>query len=255
MRSERMLTATIMALALLSALVACGGPEPTSTATPAATATPTPETLSEVLERAANVTLAKFDWVTTTAQGTTQTTKFWVKGNRWRIELPQLGPPPLATPPPHPEGTTETRVIRGYLIDTDANIVYALYSLYSPSGTYGYIVEKSPLIDPHEVLDFSTPMSWAKIIAKSAPKIVGTETVDGKAALVVEFAPPHLSQIPGQISWKAWIWKEHPFLARIDLTVAERTAISEVKNIEFADIPDSIFERESSFFGVEPFLK
>ena len=201
-----------------------------------------PETLSETLARAANVTLVKYDMVMTSPQGT-QTTKVWVKGNMWRIELPWFGQTVSAVEPPRQGGTVETARNQGYLIDTSANIVYALYSQYSSTPEkYGVYIEKSPLIHPGEVIGPGTPGSWAKMIAMSDPKVVGTETVEGKASVVVEYVPGQISGVQGQIRGKAWIWKEHPLLVRIETTIGERTASVEFKNIEFADIPDSVFE-------------
>jgi len=39
-----------------------------------------------------------------------------------------------------------------------------------------------------------------------------------------------------------WIWKEKGFPIRIEMTSIEGTFIIEYKNIEFTDVPDSMFE-------------
>ncbi len=174
-----------------------------------------PETLSEILARAANVTLVKYDWVMTSPESS-QINKVWVKGNKWRVEHPQQGQTV--------EGTISAQ---GYLIDTDANTVYIWYSP-------GNIIEKS-VIAPGEVTDFVSAMTWTKMIARSNPKIIGTETTDGKVCLVVEY-------VQGEITGKAWIWGKYPFLVRMELATTERKTTIEFKNIEFSNIPDSMFE-------------
>jgi hypothetical protein len=59
--------------------------------------------------------------------------------------------------------------------------------------------------------------------------------VDGKDCLVVEF-------IDGEITLKAWLWKEKRFLVRLDIISPEHTTTIAFKNIDFGDIPDSVFE-------------
>jgi outer membrane lipoprotein-sorting protein len=59
--------------------------------------------------------------------------------------------------------------------------------------------------------------------------------VDGKVCLVVEYSY-------GGAKIKSWIWKEHGFPVRTETTTADGTTIIEFKNIDFGNIPDSMFE-------------
>jgi outer membrane lipoprotein-sorting protein len=41
---------------------------------------------------------------------------------------------------------------------------------------------------------------------------------------------------------KMWIWEEYAFPIRVEVTTTEGKTTIEYKNIEFVDIPDSMFE-------------
>jgi outer membrane lipoprotein-sorting protein len=75
----------------------------------------------------------------------------------------------------------------------------------------------------------------AESIPNYNPTILGTETIDGKVCLVVEYTVV-------EAATKAWIWEEHGFPIRVEVTTTEGTTTVEYKNIEFVDIPDSMFE-------------
>jgi len=77
------------------------------------------------------------------------------------------------------------------------------------------------------------------------PTVVGTETIDGKVCLVVEYTAEGATT-------KAWIWEEHGFPIRVEATTSEGTTIVEYKNIEFVDIPDSEFELPEGVQIIEP---
>jgi outer membrane lipoprotein-sorting protein len=81
----------------------------------------------------------------------------------------------------------------------------------------------------------------AQSVADYNPTVVGTETIDGKVCLVVEYTAEGAAT-------KMWIWEEHAFPIRVEVTTAEGKTVVEYKNIEFGDIPDSDFELPS---GVE----
>ena len=174
-----------------------------------------PETLSETLARASSVSLVKYDCVITGRDSTGISrggidAKVWVKGNKMRVELTR------------PEGTME-----GYLIDRNA---HTMYVWYPPEDALKKIE------NAWEIPNFTSAVLWAKQIAIGNPKIVSTETMDGKACLVAEF-------VQGEIAVKAWIWKKHPFLVRMEQTTTNGKTTIEFKNIEFGDISDSVFER------------
>jgi len=70
------------------------------------------------------------------------------------------------------------------------------------------------------------------------PTIIGTDTVDGKVCLVVEYSY-------GGATVKSWIWKEHGFPIRMETTTSEGTIVVVFKNIDFGDINDNLFELPS----------
>ena len=174
----------------------------------------TPETLSEILDRAANVTLVKYDYAMTGRSSTGvelggASGKVWVKQNKMRVE-----------------STPSGGMFAGYLIDLEARTIY----MWTPPENK--LVE---IKNAWEAANFNSPMLLTDSIALFNPQIVGSEAIDGKVCLVVEYVPGETAR------GKAWIWKEHPFLVRMELTQAEGTVTTEFKNIEFGDIPDSIF--------------
>ena len=65
--------------------------------------------------------------------------------------------------------------------------------------------------------------------------VIGTQTMDGKECLVVEYSY-------GGDTVKCWIWKEHGFPIRIETTTSQGTIVAVFKNISFGDIDDSLFE-------------
>jgi len=64
---------------------------------------------------------------------------------------------------------------------------------------------------------------------------LGTETMDGKVCLVVEYSY-------GGVTAKMWIWKQYGFPIRVETTTAEGTTVVEYRNIDFGDIPDNMFQ-------------
>jgi hypothetical protein len=189
-----------------------------------------PETLSvgEILAEAASVTTAKYEFKLT-RQVSSTVFKVWVKGSKWRIEMP---PQDISTP------TTPgswVNVTVGYFADTEAETCFS----WDQNREVG---ESSYPYACLDVLDYVSERGWAKFIAESNPEFIGTETVDGKPSLLVEF-----TYEPGSgqeaINGKAWIWKEKPFILRLEMIFGEnQTMVMEFKNIDFGDIPDSIFE-------------
>jgi len=167
-----------------------------------------PETVEDILSQAANVHLVKYDCVWTWPERT-QTSRVWVKDNMMRIEHTQEGQ------------TVET-----YLCDYEE---MASFYWTSPEN----IPKRS--VTPGEVGDFFSAMYMASIAADYNPRIIGTETTDGKGCYLVEY-------VDNEITLRMWIWKEHKFLVRSDLITASHTTTIEFKNIDFGDIPDSMFE-------------
>jgi outer membrane lipoprotein-sorting protein len=140
-----------------------------------------------------------------TVPGTpTTTTKIWVKGNKMRME------------------TTAEGQLMVTLLDMDAHTMY----MYYPDQNMAMMMTYEPA---------ESAMDEAQAVEDYNPTIIGHKTLDGKYCLVVEYT------VEGQTA-TMWIWEEHGFPIRIEMTTAEGTVIMEYKNIEFVDIPDSMFE-------------
>jgi hypothetical protein len=97
-----------------------------------------PETLEATLARAANVTTVKYELI---PSGSTEVTKVWVKGSKWRIELPPKVPL-----------TVNSRVAQGYFVDTEAQTCFIWY-------TPGNIVEEAFYKTAGNVVQFSSAMT------------------------------------------------------------------------------------------------
>jgi outer membrane lipoprotein-sorting protein len=163
------------------------------------------ESLGDILGLGAGIDSVKYDMVITAPGMETMTTKMWLKQNKVRAEMSQEG---------------EDVVM---LADYDQGIVY----MYMPDENMAIRVDLSQM--PESAIE------EAQAIAGYDYRVIGTETVDGKVCLVVEYDY-------GGTSTKAWVWKEHGFPIRIEMTSAEGKTVIEYKNIDFGDIPDSMFE-------------
>jgi outer membrane lipoprotein-sorting protein len=79
----------------------------------------------------------------------------------------------------------------------------------------------------------------AKDIEQYDPTILGTETLDGKVCLVVQY---NYSDQGKNVMAKIWIWKQYGFAIRTETTIEGVTTTMEVDNIVFGDIDNSQFE-------------
>ncbi|MBZ9572275.1 hypothetical protein KJA15_03020 [Patescibacteria group bacterium] len=167
------------------------------------------ESLTDILDKAKDVVSLKYDVVVTAPDQAAITTKVWYKGTNMRVE-----------------GTFEgyTGV---YLLDAGEQLAY----LYVPAqniamkmdwskarGTAG----ESPTEQSESVMDYN-------------PVTVGTEVLDGKTCLVVEYST-ETEEV------KMWIWTRYGIPIRTEGTTAKGTTVVEIKNIDFGDISNSIFE-------------
>jgi outer membrane lipoprotein-sorting protein len=177
----------------------------TPTTTTPTTTTPEPsETLGEILGHAAGISSMKYDMIVTSPGGETMTTKIWVKNNKMRSEMTA-------------EGQTVVT-----LLDMDARTMYVYYPDQNMAIEMTYEPAESAVDEAQSIPDYN-------------PTITGTETLDGKVCLVVVYTAE------GE-TVKMWIWKEHGFPVRAEMTTNEGTTVIEYKNIAFTDIPDSMFE-------------
>jgi outer membrane lipoprotein-sorting protein len=212
-----LLTASL--LVTIPVLAACGTTPTTTTpttTTPTTTTTTTEpgETLGGILERSAGISSVKYDIVITSPGKETQTIKVWVKGNKMRKEETTT------------QGETEIMLLD---IDWDARTKY----MYYPEQRE-YLAVSVPYAPAKSAMD------EAQSIPDYAPTIIGHETLDGEACLVVKYTV--VEYTAEVVTSKMWIWEQYGFPLRIETTTAEGKTIVEYKNIEFGDIPDSTFE-------------
>jgi outer membrane lipoprotein-sorting protein len=213
-----LLLVVVMVLGCIS-LVACGGgggggggggatTPPGGGTTPPGEEETTPsgeeESLGDILGLGAGITV-KYDMVMTAPGTPTMTQHWWVKQNKVRTEMTQGGQTMIS------------------LIDYDAQTMY----VYMPEENMAYKMAFNPTTQ--------SAVEEAQSITDYDYDVIGTETLDGKVCLVVEYTYE-------QVTVKAWIWKEHGFPIREEMTTTEGKTVVEFKNIEFGDIPDDMFE-------------
>jgi len=68
-----------------------------------------------------------------------------------------------------------------------------------------------------------------------APETVSTEVLDGKTCLVVKYTIATKEV-------KMWLWTKYGIPIKTETTTTKGTSVVELKNIEFSNISDSIFE-------------
>ncbi len=142
------------------------------------------------------------------------TQKVWVKGNKMRMEMSVLGLESIT------------------IVNQDIQTMY----IYMPAQNQAM---KMPLPQGEAVKpESSSATELAKSLAEQKPVVVGSETIDGKACLIIEINTPQ-----GKV--KAWLWKEYGFPLRWETETTEGIMRLEWKNIEFISIPDSMFELPS----------
>ncbi len=210
-----LLLVVVMVLGCIS-LVACGGGGGGATTPPGGGTTPpgeeetTPpsgeeESLGDILGLGEGIEAVEYDMVMTAPGTPTMTTQVWWEQNKMRTEMTQQG---------------QTIIM---LIDYDARTMYT----YMPEQNMAYKMTFDPTTE--------SAMEEAQSITDYDYHEIGTETLDGKVCLVVEYTYE-------QVTVKAWIWKEYGFPIREEMTTAEGTSTIEYKNIEFGDIADDMFE-------------
>jgi outer membrane lipoprotein-sorting protein len=130
---------------------------------------------------------------------------------------------------------------------TAGNITITLTVIKRPQGIYRY----DPMLDTYEldpliiIPQLSTTDMIEDLLTNQTITILGTETIDGKTATVIQYTP---SQVGNSTTMKMWIWNEKgvPLKALSTQTNKETTITVdyEYSNYSFADIPDSTFSVE-----------
>jgi hypothetical protein len=178
----------------------------TTTKAPVASSAPSSgKTLADILGRASGIASVKYDMEITPPGAQPMTQKIWVKKNKMRTEMSQQG---------------QDTVL---LVDMDAKTMYT----YMPAQNTAIKMA----FDPAN----KSAVGESQSVQGYNPKTVGTETIDGKLCTIVEYT------VQGTLT-KSWIWQDRGLPIRVEATSAQGKTIMEYKNLEFSDIPDSMFE-------------
>ena len=187
-------------------------PEATPTATPAATPTPTPTAtlppdgeLADILGLTSAIQSVQYDMVMTAPGMPDITSTVWQETNKMKTET-----------------TVQGMTIVTY-IDYDAQRLGA----YVPA--MGMVVATDFAQAP------ANPTEESGTILDYQPTIIGSEILNGEDCLVFEWTAEGV-----QAKW--WVSKADGFPRRVEMAMPEGVMIMEYSNIEFGDIPDSVFE-------------
>ncbi len=167
------------------------------------------ESLTAILGKAVGISSLKYDMVVTPPGEAAVTTTMWRKGEKMRME-----------------GTFEGKSMV-YSVDVGEQLAY----IYFPAENTAM---KISLGQAQETAGES-PTEQSESIMKYNPVTVGTEILDGKTCLVIEYTTETEET-------KSWVWIEHGLLIRIESATDKGTLVAELKNIDFSDIADSMFE-------------
>jgi len=184
---------------------------------------PSPESLQTILEKAAILESVYYELNTSTAISDSveqiMTVKIWQK----------------------------TPYLKEEVNSTTAGITTTFTVMKLPEGIYRYDATLNTYeLDPLIVIpQLSTADVVEDLLNNQTITILGTETIDGKTATVIQYTP---SQARNSTTIKMWIWNEKgvPLKAR-SITKNEETVITmdyTYSNYSFSDIPDSIFSVE-----------
>jgi len=216
------LCAIVLSIALLAGCATSEKPPATSTPSPPQTeessqaTTPSPatepettqssgETLDDILGLASSIESVKFDMVVTSTEISSMTTTVWLKEQKMKMKTAS-------------EGQTIITIL-----DQEAQTMYT----YMPDQNMAFMMtydqaQASPIDDTQNINQYN-------------PQNVGTETIDGKVCMVVEYTVQ-------DVSVTTWIWKEYGFPIKVVSVTAQGTTTIEYKNIDFTNIPDSEFQ-------------
>ena len=167
------------------------------------------ESLSDVLTKAAGITSLKYDMVATAPGQAAITMKMWLKGQKTRME-----------------GTFDGQEVV-YLLNKDKQISYMYIPLQNMAMEMDLSKAQESVGEP--------PSEQSESVAKYNPVILDTEVLDGKICLVIEYTT-ETEKV------KMWIWKEHGLPIKTETTTTKGTSVVELKNIDFGNISDSVFE-------------
>jgi len=165
--------------------------------------------LTEILDKAKDITSFKYDMVATAPGETAITTKMWRKGEKMRME-----------------GTFEGKSMV-YLVDVGTQLAYMYFPAENTAMKIG--------LSKAQETSGDSPTEQSESVMDYNPVTLGTEVLDGKTCLVIEYT----DEIGNT---KMWIWTRYGITIRTEMTTAKGTSVVELKNIDFGNISDSMFE-------------
>ena len=167
------------------------------------------ESLTEILDKAKTIVSYKYDMTITSPGQPVVTAKFWLKEDKIRWE-----------------GIVEGQNVV-YLIDEDKTIAY----LYIPAQNMAMKMN----FDKIQESVGESPKEQSESVMQYNPITVGSETLDRKNCLVIEYTAK-----TGKT--KMWLWTKYGIPIKTEITIVKDTTVVEIKNIDFGSISDSMFE-------------
>lgn len=177
-----------------------------TTTTTAKSTSATTAALGDILSRSKGRVSVKYDMVITSPDAPEVTQTIWAKANKIRMQMTTGGDKMIV------------------LVDRDAGVMYT------------YLPDENMAIK--QTLDDTAPSSAAdamQSVEEHSPRIIGTETLDGKRCLVVEYSSDEGTA-------KIWIWEDTGFPLRQEVATTGGKVVIEYKNYDFSQIDDSVFE-------------
>ncbi len=165
--------------------------------------------LESVLANSGEITSLKYEMVIDFQEMESVGT-YWQKGDKMKMEASFEGGEDIVT-----------------YIDLEEGVAYS----YMPAQE---VITKSSFETEEGVYQGSI-VDLADHILGHNPVVIGEETIDGKDCLVIEY-------VAEEQEVTAWIWKEYGLPIKTESVVGNDLIVSEVTNIEFDEIDDSVFE-------------
>lgn len=206
----------LLAIFLMTVLIAgCGGnaeetaaPVKQETNTPADSSKSTEPSTAELLGKGKGITELSYEYEAQMPDSQKIVAKTWIKGKKMRTEMAN----------PAEGGNIIT------IIDSEKGVAY----VYQPAQNMATKMD----ISMAQQEESSSPAETLESYKPDDMKMVGRETVDGKKCLVYDF-------LDGQT--KAWLWEENGLPIKTEVIMDGKKAVGLFKNLKIGDVPDSMF--------------
>jgi hypothetical protein len=173
--------------------------------------------LNDLLAKVESIPAIKYDLMKTLSDGTEYTSsKVWVKGSKTRCEL------------------IKDEEIEGViLMDSDEQVAYQYDPEAETSREMDYNLALTMI--PKPVAE--RVKTFIESYEEAGMPSIETETIEGKVCTVLGM------KVPGGVAEKKmWIWQDYGLPIREEMTTMSDTTRTDMQNIDFGDIPDSMFE-------------